>query len=116
MESYSPQMTAYTGEVVCDVVFLNPVFFTKDWCVSMKTGVEYITVILKHVFLPNITMIKKNKINILPKRCKKKKATKLGAQKRRNEDIDELLKEIHRRDKLDTEFDREYDGEHTNDD
>ena len=34
----------------------------------------------------------------------------------RNEDIDELLEEIHRRDKLDTYFDIEYDGEDINGD
>ena len=31
-----------------------------------------------------------------------------------NEDIYELLEEIHRRDKLDTAFDIEYDGEDSN--
>ena len=31
-----------------------------------------------------------------------------------NEDIDELLEEIHRRDKLDTDFDIEYDEENIN--
>ena len=25
MEDYTPTITAYTGEIVCDVVFLNPV-------------------------------------------------------------------------------------------
>ena len=33
-----------------------------------------------------------------------------------NEDIDELLEEIHRRDKLDTYFDIEYNGEDINGD
>ena len=32
----------------------------------------------------------------------------------RNEDIDELLEEIHRRDKLDTSFDIEYNREDVN--
>ena len=31
-----------------------------------------------------------------------------------NEDIDELLEDIHRRNKLNTEFDIEYDGEDIN--
>ena len=35
---------------------------------------------LKQVLLPNITMMKIDNINILPKRCKKKEATKLGAK------------------------------------
>ena len=57
---------------------------------------------LKQVLLANITMMKKDKINILPKRYKKKESIKLGSQRMSNEDIDEILEEIHRRDKLDT--------------
>ena len=75
----------------------------------MKTGVGDVTVRLKQVLLPNITMMKIDNISILPKRCKIKEATKLGAIRMRNEDINELLEEIHRRDKLDTEFYIEYD-------
>ena len=75
----------------------------------MKTGVGDVTVRLKQTLLPNITMMKIDKINTLPKRCKKREAIKLGAQIMSNEDIDELLDEIHRRDKLDTEFYIEYD-------
>ena len=78
----------------------------------MKTGVGEVTVRLKQVLLPNITMMKIDKINTLPKRCKKREAIKLGAQIMSNEDIDELLDEIHRRDKLDTDFDIEYDEGH----
>ena len=33
-----------------------------------------------------------------------------------NKDINELIEEIHRRDKLNTEFDIEYDNEYTNGD
>ena len=33
-----------------------------------------------------------------------------------NEDIDELLEEIHRRDKLNIDFDIKYDGEYINSD
>ena len=34
----------------------------------------------------------------------------------KNEDIDEILEEIHMREKLDTNFDIEYDGEDINGD
>ena len=61
-------------------------------------------------------MIKIDKINILPKRCKKKEAKKLGAIRISNDNIDELIEEIYRRDKLDTDFDIQYDGEDTNGD
>ena len=46
---------------------------------------------LKQVLLPNITMMKIDKINTLPKRCKKREATKLGDQRMSNEDIDKVL-------------------------
>ena len=82
----------------------------------MKTGVGDVTVILKQVLPPNITMMKIDKINTLPKRCKKKEALNLEAIRMRNEDIDELLEEIHRRDKLDTDFDKECDGQDINGD
>ena len=72
MEDYTPTITAYTGEIVCDVVFLNPVPTAKYWHISMKIGVGDIIVKLKQVLLPNTTMMKIDKINKLPKRCKKK--------------------------------------------
>ena len=42
----------------------------------MKTGVGDIILKLKHVLLLNITTMKIDKINTLPKRCKKKEAIK----------------------------------------
>ena len=44
--------------------------------------------------------------NTLSKRCNKK-AEQLGALKIDNDDIDEPLEEIYRRDKFDTIFDKE---------
>ena len=82
----------------------------------MITGDGDVTVRLKQVLLPNITMMKIDKINILPKRCKKKEAKKLGDIRMNNDAIDELIEEIHRRDKLDTDFDIQYDGEDINGD
>ena len=87
MENYTPTITVDAGEIVYDAVFLNPVYKTKYWHAPTKIGVEYITVRLKQVLLPNITMIKIYKINTLLKRCKKKEATKLGTTKTSNEDI-----------------------------
>ena len=79
------------------------------------TGDGDVTVILKQVLLPNITIMKIDQIP-LPKRCKKKEAKKLGAIRMSNDNIDELIEEIHRRDKLDTDFDIQYDGEDINGD
>ena len=67
MEGYIPPIIAYTGEIVCDAVFLNPVPFAKYWYIPMKTGVGDVTVRLKQVLLLNITMMKIDKIKPLPK-------------------------------------------------
>ena len=71
---------------------------------------------LKQVLLPNITTMKIYKISILPKWCKKKEAKKLGDIRMSNDNIDERIKEIDRRNKLDTDFDIQYDGEDINGD
>ena len=47
----------------------------------MKIGVDDIIARLKQVLLPNITMTKIDKINTLPKRCKKKESTKLESMR-----------------------------------
>ena len=112
--SYTPTIKAYAGEIVCDTVFLNPVPNTKYQHTPMKTGVGEVTVRLKQVLLPNITMMKIDKINTLSKRCKKRETIELGAQRMSNENIYELLEEIHKRDKLNTYFNIEYDGEDIN--
>ena len=52
--------------------------------------------------------MKLDKNNKLPKRCNKKQANKLGALRIKNDDINELLEEIFRRDKCDTELGIEY--------
>ena len=53
----------------------------------MKIGVGDVTVRFKQVLLPNKTMMKMDKIYPLPKRCKKREAIKLGAQRMSNNDI-----------------------------
>ena len=116
MEGYSPITTSYAGEIVCDAIFFNPVPNAKYWYIFMITGYGDVTVKLKQVLLPNITMMKIDKIDILPKRCKKTEAKKLGDIRMGNYNIDELIEEIHRKDKLDTDFDIQYDREDINGD
>ena len=113
-EGYTQTITAYTGMIVCYAVLLNPVPNSKYWYTPTKIGVDDTTVRLKQVLPPNITMMKIDKINTLPKICKKREATKFGAINMSNEDIYELLEYIYRRDKLDTYFDMEYDEEDIN--
>ena len=114
MEGYKLSIAAYESEVVCDTLFLNHVPNKKQWFTPMNKEGGDLTVTLKQVLLSNIPMIKIDKKNTLPKRRNKKQAGKFGALRMSNKDIDEILEEIHRRDKLDTEFDIEYDGEDTN--
>ena len=66
MEGYIPAITAYAGKIVYNAVFLNPVPNANYWYILMKTGVDDVTVILKEVLLPNIIMMKIDKINTLP--------------------------------------------------
>ena len=47
MEGCTPTITAYAGEIVCDVVFLNPVPNERYWYIPMKKVVGDGTVRLK---------------------------------------------------------------------
>ena len=47
MEGCTRTITVYTGEIVCDAVFLNPVPNAKYWYIPMKTGVGDVIVRLK---------------------------------------------------------------------
>ena len=58
LEDYTPPITAYADEIVCDAVFLNPVHFATYWYIPMKIGVGEVIVRLKQVLLPNIIMMK----------------------------------------------------------
>ena len=70
----------------------------------MNKGDEYITVRLKQALLLNITRIKIDKNNKIPKRCNKKQRENVGLLIIRNDGIYELLEEMFRRDKFETEF------------
>ena len=65
---YIPSVTAYAGEDICDAVFLNPVNSAKYWLTPMNKRDGGIAVRLKQVLLSNITMMKIDKNNKLPKR------------------------------------------------
>ena len=67
IEGYTLPITAYACEIVFDAAFLSSVSNAKFWYTPMKTGVGDVTVILKQVSLPNITMMKIDKIKPLPK-------------------------------------------------
>ena len=60
---------------------------------------------MKYVLMANIQLIMITKDNKLPKGYNKRKAEELWAVRMREEDIDELLEEIRRRDQFDENFD-----------
>ena len=71
-KDYTLLVTAYTGEVVCDVVFLNLVTNEKYLLTRTSKGNGDTTVRLKQVLLPNTTIMKIYMNNKLPKRCNEK--------------------------------------------
>ena len=44
MKGYTPTVTAYSDEIVCDIVFLNPVSNAKYWSTRVNKGDGDITV------------------------------------------------------------------------
>ena len=68
MKGYISIVITYTGEIMCDAVFLNPIPNAKYWLTSMNKGDRDIIVRLKLFLLPNITMMK------IDLRCNKKQA------------------------------------------
>ena len=44
MKGYTPPVTAYAGDNVCDIIFLNPVPNSKYWLTPMNKGDGDITV------------------------------------------------------------------------
>ena len=72
MKGYTSPVTTYTDEIMCDVIFLNPVHNAKYWSTRINKGDRDITIQMKQDLLPNIIMIKIDKNNKLLKRCNKK--------------------------------------------
>ena len=77
----------------------------KYWYTPIPKGEGKNTLRMKQVLMPDIELIMITKDNKLPKGCNKRKAEELGVVRIREEDIDELLEEIRRRDQFDEEFD-----------
>ena len=44
MKGYTPPVTAYAGEIVCDAVFLNPVPNAQYWLAPVNKWYRYIIV------------------------------------------------------------------------
>ena len=80
------------------------------WCAKKGSGIQPegesdITLRMKQVLMADNKLDDFSENNRLPKGCNKIKGNELGALRIREEDIDELINEIRRRDQFDEEFD-----------
>ena len=114
MKGCNPLAYAYTGEMVCQEMFWNPVVKAKYWYTPMPKGEGETILRMKQVLMAEIELIMTTKDNKVPKGCNKSKAEELGVVRIREEDIDELLEEIESRDIFDEEFNIDNDEKITN--
>ena len=105
MKGVEPQQTPFSGEIICDALFWNPVPGAVDWYTSMRKQEGMVMIRLKQALLTSETMLKISEENMLPNKCNRKEATNQGAMKIDDEDIKEIIEEVYRRDKFDKEFD-----------
>ena len=104
MKGVEPQQTAFAGEIICDVLFWNPVPWAVDWYTPMRKREGMVIIRLKQVLMTGVTMMKISEENMLPSKCNKKEATHQGAMKIDDDDIREIIEEVYRRDKFDKEL------------
>ena len=97
MKGYNPPEYAYTGEMVCEARFWNPASKEKYWYKPTPKG-EGDTTLRKQVLMVDINLVKISDNNKLPYGFNKKKVKDLGALRIKEEDIDELIEEIRRKD------------------
>ena len=71
----------------------------------MPEGEDDTTLRTKQVLMADIKLKKISENNKLPKGFNKKKEKELGALRIRDENIDELIEEIRRKDQFDEDFD-----------
>ena len=72
MKGHKPLIKPYTGQVFCDVVFINTIYNAKYWFTKMNKRSEDIILLPKQVLIPIIIMMNIDKDNKLPKMCNKK--------------------------------------------
>jgi len=99
-----PQPSAFTGEIICDAVFWNPVPNAIDWYTPMFKREGLVIIRLKQVLITGMTMKMISDNNMLPNKCNKKQATNQGAMKIDGDNVCEIIEEVYRRDKFDKEF------------
>lgn len=71
MIDYESPIKAYTCEIVCDALFLNPVHNAKHWFTKMNQGNEDVTLGLKQILLSNVKIMRIGENNKFPIRYNK---------------------------------------------
>ena len=104
MKGVDPQQSAFTGDIICDVVFWNPVPNAIDQYTLMSKREGLIEIRLKQVLIIGVTMKMISDNNMLPNKCNTKYATNQGATKIDDDDVYEIIEEVYRIDKFDKEF------------
>ena len=105
MKGHNPPEYAYAGEMMCKARFWNLVSKAKYWYTPMPKGEGDTPLTMKQVLMADIKLEEILENNKLPKECNKKKEKELGMLRIREEDIDELIEEIRRREQFNEEFD-----------
>ena len=70
-----PQQSAFTREIICNVVFWNPVLKAIDWYTPMCKREGLVMIRLKQVLITGVSMKMISDNNMLPNKCNKNQAT-----------------------------------------
>jgi hypothetical protein len=109
LDEYTPPIRIAKGELVCDAAYWYKVPRAKLWYTRPRPGDATTTIRMRQVIAADMALSPISQTTPLPNSCDKRQATRLGAHRIAHTDHEELLEEIHRRDRLD--FDEEEESE-----
>ena len=98
MKGYNPPEYAHAGEMVCEARFWNQENKAKYWYAPILEGKGDTTLRMEQVLKMDIKLVEISNNNKLPKEYNKKQTKDLGTLRIKEENIDELIEEIRRRD------------------
>ena len=98
MKGYNPPEYAHAGEMVCEARFWNQENKAKYWYAPMLEGKGDTILRMEQVLKTDIKLVEISNNNKLPKGYNKKQTKDLGTLRIKEENIDELIEEIRRRD------------------
>jgi hypothetical protein len=100
LTEYDPPIKIDKGELVCDGRYWNKVPRAKLWYTPPAEPLDTV-VRMQQVVSSKVELEAISEMNKLPITCDRQAAIVLGAKRIRNEDHDEMLEEIYRREALD---------------